>query len=104
MQLLVLLLALILGGKGGNMAELKPVLESLGGESLGNTLKQAEQLSGMLTAVQSLAGAQKREAVKVDKSEFNGDSAADGYPLAPIVNIADENITYCLSRYIAVGE
>lgn len=105
MQLIVLLLALMLGGKGGNMSELKPVLESIGGEDLCKTLNQAEQLSGMLTAVQSLAGSRKQEGAKVDKHDFcNECGPQDGYPLSPIANIADERITYCLSRYVALGE
>lgn len=105
MQLIVLLLALMLGGKGGNMSELKPVLESLGGEDICKTLNQAEQLSGMLSAVKSFAGARKQEGVKVDKSDFcNECEPQGGYPLSPISGIADEKITYCLSRYIALGE
>lgn len=111
MQLIVLLLALMLGGKGGSMSELKPVLESLGGEELGNTIKQAEQLSGMLSAVQAFAGNRKQEGDNKgpdgdgNQSEGTGDaSPQDGYPLSPIANIADEKITYCLSRYIALGE
>lgn len=104
MQLIVLLLALMLGGKGGNMSELKPVLESLGGEDLCKTLNQAEQLSGMLTAVKSFAGSRKQEGIKVKPEFCNGCGPQDGYPLSPIAGIADERITYCLSRYIALGE
>lgn len=111
MQLIVLLLALMLGGKGGNMSELKPVLESLGGEELSSTIKQAEQLSGVLSAVRAFTNNKNKEETGADNGggkgngeTYNEAGSQDGYPLSPIANIADEKITYCLSRYIALGE
>lgn len=108
MQLLVLVLMLMLSGKNANIKELQPILESIGGQEAAGALKQAEELSGVISAVQSLSAmAQPAAHGKADGSE--GGACAEewikgGYPLAPIANIADERITYCLSRYIALGE
>ena len=104
MQLLVLVLMLMLSGKNTNIKELEPILESIGGQEAAGALKQAEELSGVISAVQSLSAMAQPQG----KAEGNGECAEEwtkgGYPLAPIANIADERITYCLSRYIALGE
>ncbi len=100
MQLLVLALMLMMSGKNSNIKELKPIFEEFGGGEAAAAFKQAEELSGMISAVQSLTSAPQQSAVHVEEEQ----SATDGYPLAPIANIADERITYCLSRYIALGE
>ena len=55
MQLLVLVLMLMMSGKNANMKELKPIIEELGGGAAAEAFKQAEELSGMITAMQSLA-------------------------------------------------
>ena len=96
MQLLIIL-ALILygGGNAKNMlSEVKPVLESIGGEDMQRALKSAEEISEVLSAVQSFSG--MRGAVK------NADPPADipSFPLAPIASIADREITYSLNKYI----
>ena len=102
MQLLLILALLLYGGKkGGNsvMEQVKPVLETFGGEEIKEALKSAEELSGMLTAVQSFAGG----------GAFGGDAqpaastSPDFFPLAPIAAIADKDITYSLSKYIATA-
>ncbi len=100
MQLLVLVLMLIMSGKNANMKELRPILEEFGGGQAAEAFKQAEELSGMLSAVQSLAKMNNASAPQPPEEC----AAGDGFPLAPIANIADERITYCLSRYIALGE
>lgn len=102
MQLLVLALMLMLSGKNANIKELKPIIEELGGGEAAQAFKQAEELSGMLSAVQSLTSATQPPAEKPCAPVE--ECAGEGYPLAPIANIADERITYCLSRYIALGE
>ncbi len=106
MQLLVLVLMLMLSGKNANIKELQPILESIGGQEAAGALKQAEELSGVISAVQSLSAmAQPAAHGKADGAEGGAEEwTKGGYPLAPIANIADERITYCLSRYIALGE
>lgn len=112
MQLLVLLLMLLSSGKNSDLKQIEPLLSSFGGGEATNVLKQAEELSGMLSAVQSLTGGGGHSAAAFggpggDGGSFDGGTDAsvnDGYPLAPIANIADEKITYALSRYIATGE
>ncbi|MDE5765659.1 MAG: hypothetical protein K2I17_00650 [Clostridia bacterium] len=102
MQLLVLVLMLMLSGKNANIKELQPILESIGGQEAAGALKQAEELTGVISAVQSLS-AMAQPAAQA-KAECAEEWTKGGYPLAPIANIADERITYCLSRYIALGE
>lgn len=112
MQLLVLALMLMLSGKNANLKEIEPILQSFGGAEAADAFKQAEELSGVISAVQSLMPAASGNGGGIPP--INGDGAEEwtkggqcdcgGYPLAPIANIADERITYCLSRYIALGE
>ena len=101
MQLLVLVLMLMMSGKNANIKELKPIIDEFGGGQAAEAFKQAEELSGMLSAVQSLAAMPQSAPQPSAPVE---ECATDGFPLAPIANIADERITYCLSRYIALGE
>ena len=97
MQLLIIL-ALILYG-GGNVKnvlnEVKPVLETIGGEDMQKALKSAEEISEVLSAVQSFSGFKgtppQNAEMPVNIAEF---------PLAPISAIADREITYSLNKYI----
>ena len=60
MQLLIILALLLYGSKSGSqklLTEVKPVLESLGGEQIREAIKSAEEISAMLTAVSELTGA-----------------------------------------------
>lgn len=110
MQLLALVLMLMLAGKGGGFEQFKPIIEELGGEQAADAIKQAEELSEVISAVQSLSSA----AAPPEKSFTDGadgvnergadGGVGEGFPLAPISAIADERITYCLSKYIALGE
>lgn len=114
MQLLIILALLLYGGKSGTkniMEEVKPVLETFGGEEIKEALKSAEEISGMLTAVQGLTGsglfgggegAQPASQGFSDGS-FNAGTTDDFFPLAPISAIADKDITYSLSKYIATA-
>ena len=98
MQLLIIL-ALILYG-GGNaknvLNEVKPVLESIGGEDMQRALKSAEEISEVLSAVQAFSGGFKAAASKNEDIPQPHDS----FPLAPISAIADREITYSLNKYI----
>lgn len=117
MQLWILLLLALMGGNASALKEVKPILESLGGGEALDALNKAEELSGMISAVQAMTGNGNKggrgQATRASSShgcnggkggESCGEFAQHGFPLAPIANIADENITYCLSRYIALGE
>ena len=98
MQLLIIL-ALILYG-GGNaknvLNEVKPVLESIGGEEMQKALKSAEEISQVLSAVQSFSGGFKGAQPKSTDIPKNSDT----FPLAPISAIADREITYSLNNSI----
>lgn len=97
MQLLIIL-ALILygGGNAKNMLnEVKPVLETIGGEDMQKALKSAEEISEVLSAVQSFSAFKQT----VPKNEYTPENS-DSFPLAPISAIADREITYSLNKYI----
>lgn len=113
MQLLVLVLMMLASGKKADFKELKPILENFGGGEAANAVKKAEELSEMLTAVQSIATMAAASAPAsasaagedvAPQQPFAAKEEGEGYPLAPVSGIADERITYCLSRYIALGE
>ncbi len=113
MQLLVLVLMMLAAGKKADFKELKPILENFGGGEAANAVKKAEELSEMLTAVQSIAAMAATAPAptpatagedNVPQQPFAEKEEGEGYPLAPVSGIADERITYCLSRYIALGE
>lgn len=122
MQLLIILALLLYGSKGGGrelLKEVRPVLESMGGDEVKEAFKNAEQISEVLSAVQELAGADLTEIFRPEQParriqppydsdgegqggftpEFSGSSV--NFPLAPISSIADKDITYSLSRYIS---
>lgn len=141
MQLLIILVLLLFGGKSdgqNTLSEIRPVLESLGGEEVKEALKSAEEITELLSAVQSLNGGEKdnesgdRNAQKEKSGYGNGTgygsaenaerdnassdgatrceedggkrkvpASAIGFPLAPIMCVADKDITYSLSKYIA---
>ena len=103
MQLFIILALLLFGGKGGAqniLSEVKPVLESIGGEEMEKALKSAEEISSVLAAVQGLAKpVQSGFADAVKTVEVS--PQPDFFPLAPIASIADKDITYSLSQYIS---
>ena len=112
MQLLIILALLLYGGKPGArdvLSEMKPVLESLGGEELKDALKSAEEISEVLSAVHTFAGSMNGAADTGEKTQASSVQSDDGekalpaiaFPLSPIVNIADRDITYSLSKYIS---
>ena len=98
MQLLIIL-ALLLYGGGGNaqniLSEVKPMLESIGGEDMKRALESAEEISGVLSAVRAFSA----ENIQPEQPEKR--AGAEYFPLAPISEIADKDITYSLSKYIS---
>ena len=94
MQLLIILALLLYGGGNAKnmLNEVKPVLETIGGEDMQKALKSAEEISEVLSAVQSFSVKPSSKTFDItDKNEF---------PLAPISSIADKEITYSLNKYI----
>lgn len=120
MQLLIILALLLYGGKNGAqnlLTEVKPVLESIGGDEMREALKSAEEISTVLSAVSELTSAggglnglfggtdfgSANSSENNNSADFaqNGAKSADiAFPLKPVANIADRDITYSLSRYI----
>ena len=99
MQLLILLALMLLGGNkgaGNILEEVKPVLESIGGEDIQKALKSAEELSSVLSAVQAVASPPSAPA-----PAQSAEQTYEPFPLAPVSKIADRDITYSLSRYFA---
>ena len=96
MQLLIILALLLYGGGNAKnmLNEVKPVLETIGGEDMQKALKSAEEISEVLSAVQSFSGLKGITSKTVDIPDKNE------FPLAPISSIADKEITYSLNKYI----
>ena len=102
MQLLIILALLLYGGnKGANnlLEEVKPVLEEFGGEQVKEALKSAEEITKVLSVVKSFTadGADTKPAAQGAGNK----GSADSFPLAPISNIADREITYALSEFVS---
>ena len=98
MQLLIILALLLYGGNPGAqniLSEVKPMLESIGGEEMRRAIKSAEEISGVLSAVRALSS----ENIPVGQPAAKPN--VENFPLAPISEIADKDITYSLSKYIA---
>ena len=98
MQLLIILALLLYGGTPNAqnvLSEVKPMLESIGGEEMRRALESAEEISGVLSAVRALSSQNTPTEQPAPKPN------SDYFPLAPISGIADKDITYSLSRYIA---
>lgn len=103
MQLLIILALLLYGGNNDTqklLSEVAPVLESFGGDEIKEALKNAEELSSVLSAVNAFTPPMKepKQEHTVGVTPNNGDIS---FPLAPINNIADREITYSLSKYIS---
>ena len=98
MQLLIILALLLYGGNSNAqniLSEVKPMLESIGGEDMKRALQSAEEISGVLSAVRALS-AENTQTAQPAKTV-----GAEYFPLAPISEIADKDITYSLSKYIS---
>lgn len=127
MQLLIILALLLYGGKSNAkniIEEVKPVLETIGGDDMKQALKSAEEITEVLSAVQDLTkvggvglgGADGNEnsfagsdggasSLREDAPQPSGyapkAARAISFPLAPISDIADREITYSLSKYFS---
>ena len=97
MQLLIILALLLYGGGNAKnmLNDVKPVLETIGGEDMQRALKSAEEISEVLSAVQSFSGFKGAQPKNTDIPQNN-----ENFPLAPISAIADREITYSLNKYI----
>ncbi len=103
MQLFIILALLLYGGKANAqnlLSEVKPVLETVGGEGMKEALKSAEEISQVLSAVQGITSAMQPQKTQAP-AEQPVPSPAINFPLSPVSNIADRDITYSLSRYIS---
>ena len=111
MQLFIILALLLYGGKGGAqnlLNEVKPMLEAFGGDEVKNALKSAEEISEVISSISSLAPlagfSKPADGAEPTFSEaepvVNSVSTDDAFPLAPITNVANREITYCLSKYV----
>ena len=126
MQLLIILAILLYGTKSGGkdiINEARPLIENLGGAEAKEAFKNAESVLEVLSAVQELTGADIGELFRPEKPliklpqpsvayEINEENQGDSetftstknsinFPLAPVSQIADKDITYSLSRYIS---
>lgn len=112
MQLLIILALLLYGGKSGGknmLSEVRPVLESLGGEEIKEALKSADEITEVLSAVQAFAGGMvggegNARPAPSRPAESEPSAPAIAFPLAPVANVADREITYSLSRYFSQEE
>lgn len=105
MQLILLLLLLISGSK--NFSEVRPLIEEMAGGDAARMLDEVESLTQLASAFNPppQGGNQPfEESPGAQTSQDGAACAPDVFPLAPISNIADEGITYCLSRYISTGQ
>ncbi|MDE5943495.1 MAG: hypothetical protein K2H30_04725 [Clostridia bacterium] len=104
MQLFIILALLLYGGKGNAqnlLQEVRPMLESFGGEQVQEALKSADEISQVLSAVNAFSGGTGGEqAEKSTEFSQHGENQS-GFPLEPISRIADRDITYSLSKYIS---
>ena len=111
MQLFIILALLLYGGKSGAqnlIEEVKPMLETFGGQEVKEALKSAEEISQVLTAVRGFAGGfQPTENAEDDYFAHSAGANTENppqnpvaFPLEPISNIANRDITYSLSQYV----
>lgn len=105
MQLFIILALLLYGGKHSAqnlLQEVRPMLESFGGEQVKEALKSADEISQVISAVNAFSNANgSSEGQSANDNSARYATATDGFPLAPISEIADRDITYSLSQYIA---
>ncbi len=108
MQLLVILALLLYGGKTNArelIEEVKPLVETIGGDDIKSALKSAEEIAGIISAVSAFApAATPASAPAAQPGVETAVTVTDsGFPLAPINNIADDNISYALKQYFQIN-
>ncbi len=96
MQLILLLLMLLSGTQ--SLPDIKPLLSGAVGDGSSDLLNEAEQLARIASAFSP-----RREEKPAESAGGRVSHDADAFPLEPVSNIADEGITYSLSRYFAAG-
>lgn len=101
MQLILLLLLLMSGPSA--IKDVKPLIEGVVGDDLSGLFGQAEGLGDIVSALAS-ASSPAATAASCANDVPSGHEAHDFFPLAPVAGIADEGITYSLSRYISTGQ
>ena len=104
MQLFIILALLLYGGKSNTqnlLKEVRPMLESFGGEQVQEALKSADEISQVISAVNAFSGGLGGNGQTDETVNQNFGTVEDGFPLAPISEIADRDITYSLSQYIS---
>lgn len=106
MQLFIILALLLYGGKSNTqnlLKEVRPMLESFGGEQVQEALKSADEISQVISAVNAFSGGFGGSEQPANETAFtqHDNTVSGGFPLAPISEIADRDITYSLSKYIA---
>lgn len=108
MQLLIILALLLYGGKSNVqniLTEVKPVLETIGGDDMKQALKSAEEISTVLNAVKDFTSSPAQNGdggfTASGADGMRTDSPAIAFPLEPISKIADRQITYSLSEYVS---
>lgn len=122
MQLLLILALILYGGKGGNaklLNELKPLIESVGGEEVKEAFRNAEELESVISTFGGLGTADGASGGNGDDSragsggisaaaghapgrgEEAGDNTGNYFPLAPVAGIADREILYRLVQYFS---
>lgn len=132
MQLALLLLLLLFGGKTENLQQLKPLLQSFGGEELGKAFEEVENLSSVVEAAKEVFGSSGAFGTgvagsgavgsetpspngdgKTSETEAFADNAPDmgatgktkvNFALSPIAEVVDDDIANSLSRYVAFGK
>ncbi len=113
MQLLIILALLLYSGGSGVqkiIEEVKPVLETLGDDSMKEALKNAEEISSVLSAVRTLSGAEQaasgtgfgQSGAQTDFAQHTEGDAGNSiaFPLKPVNGIIDKDIAYSLSKYV----
>lgn len=117
MQLILLIALLLASGKGGESlySEVKPLLESVGGEEVKQALKSAEEFKGVLAALGGMGfggsgapqGKNTQEYAPNNQTEPGCDGEkeeqAPPFAMAPIAHIADREIVYRLAQYFSDG-
>ena len=103
MQLFIILALILYGGGRSNtlLDRVKPMLEEMGGEDLKNAFREAEELTNMLSAVKELMPAAPAPSVQDIPETPAGEPSSGGFPLQPVIHIADRDIAYSLSKYLS---
>lgn len=99
MQLLFILALILFCGKNQNILnQVKPLLESFSGEEFNQVLQNAQEISSIF---KDFCECENKNCNFTQGNCSSTNSENINFPLAPIADIADKEITYCLSKYIS---